>query len=96
MGVELRFGYVRTMNASLHQSLVLHSSYIRYVQDKHEFNKMGFGQQLTRKGSAFISFSHSLTALSVISGAAYLLGPAVAGTGMFSGYAGITSWFTEV
>lgn len=64
---------------SLHLSVDRHSAYVRYMQDKHELNRFGYAQQLTRFLGPFSSFGVSFSALSSAIGALFLLGPAAAG-----------------
>ncbi|WP_219837484.1 amino acid permease [Paenibacillus sp. R14(2021)] len=66
---------------SLHQSLHQHSAYVRFMQDKHELNALGFAQQLTRYLSGLASFGFSFSSLSLIGGAILFLGPALAAGG---------------
>ncbi|WP_308634289.1 APC family permease [Paenibacillus silvisoli] len=61
---------------SLHQSLHHYSPYVRYMQDKHDLNGIGFAQQLTRHIGGLSSAGIAFTALSFIGGALLLLGPA--------------------
>ncbi|WP_246628375.1 amino acid permease [Paenibacillus oenotherae] len=72
---------LRKSGQSLHQSLAQHSSYVRYMQDKHELNRFGYAQQLTRYAGAFSAFGASFSTLSVLGGALFILGPAVAAGG---------------
>ncbi|REE80093.1 amino acid transporter [Paenibacillus taihuensis] len=69
------------MKRSLHQSLLNHSAYVRYMQDKHDLNGIGFPQQLTRYMGGFSAFSMSFSSMALIGGAVMLLGPAVTAGG---------------
>ncbi|AZN41936.1 APC family permease [Paenibacillus albus] len=66
------------MKRSLHQSLYNHSAYVRYMQDKHELNGIGYPQQLTRHMGGFSSFGMAFSSVALIGGAVMLLGPAIA------------------
>ncbi|WP_236340768.1 amino acid permease [Paenibacillus plantiphilus] len=66
---------------SLHQSLNQHSDYVRFMQDKHELNRYGYAQQLSRSFGSFTAFGASFSTLSAAGGALFLLGPAAAAGG---------------
>ncbi|WP_240633101.1 APC family permease [Paenibacillus montanisoli] len=63
------------------RSLQQGSPYVRYMQDKHELNGIGFAQQLTRHMGGLSAYGVSFSALSYIGGAVLLLGPAAAAGG---------------
>ncbi|MBB3110318.1 amino acid transporter [Paenibacillus phyllosphaerae] len=63
---------------SLHQSLHDHSKYVRFMQDKHDLNRLGYAQQLTRRLNGFSVFAVPFSGMSVMTGAALLLLPALA------------------
>ncbi|QYR19036.1 amino acid permease [Paenibacillus sp. sptzw28] len=71
----------RKTNHAMQQSFIRHSSYIRFMQDKHDLNRFGIAQQLNRHMGGFSVFGLSFSTLSVIGGAVFLLGPAVAAGG---------------
>ncbi|MBP3963355.1 APC family permease [Paenibacillus lignilyticus] len=71
----------RGAKRSLHQSLHHFSPYVRYMQDKHDLNGIGFAQQLTRHMGGLSLFGLSFTSLSMIGGAVLFLGPALAAGG---------------
>ncbi|SEM85647.1 APC family permease [Paenibacillus sp. OV219] len=69
------------LKRSLHQSLHNHSAYVRYMQDKHDLNGIGYPQQLTRHIGGFSSFGMAFSTMALIGGAVMLLGPAIAAGG---------------
>lgn len=71
----------RGLSDPLHQAFNRQTGYVRFMQDKHELNQIGYAQQLTRRLSGFAVFGVSFSTLSVIGGAIFLLGPAVAAGG---------------
>ena len=79
----LTLGFVahRKTEESLHQSLRTHSSYVRFMQDKHDLNKFGYAQQLMRRQGGFASFGSSFLTMSSAGGAVLLLGPATSAGG---------------
>ncbi|SDX78223.1 Amino acid transporter [Paenibacillus sp. CF384] len=68
----------RGAKRSMHQSLHHYSPYVRYMQDKHDLNGIGFAQQLTRHLGGLSLFGLSFTSLSFIGGAVLFIGPALA------------------
>ncbi|MCQ6560123.1 amino acid permease [Paenibacillus mendelii] len=82
-GLSVFIGFIahKKQRLSLHQSLAAHTSYVRFMQDKQDLNRLGIAQQLTRSMNGFSAFGLSFTNMSVIGGAAFLMAPAVAAGG---------------
>ncbi|UVI27641.1 amino acid permease [Paenibacillus spongiae] len=81
LSVFIGFAVHRKQRLSLHQSLATHTPYVRFMQDKHDLNRLGIAQQLTRSLNGFSAFGWSFSNMSVLCGAAFLMAPAAAAGG---------------
>lgn len=64
--------------SSLHQPLRDYSDYVRYMRDKHDLNRLGHAQQLTRRMGGVASFGFSFSGMCLVGCACWLLLPAIA------------------
>lgn len=57
------------------------STFVRYLQDKHDLNRIGFAQQLTRHMSSRAVFAIPFSTMALVIGAAFLIVPAFRNAG---------------